>query len=79
MTVIHCSPLPTMIIVLATRQKLMMLNKLLNESISLSQYLICRLLKFCYVRATTSTTVLAFFAAATASTNETNKAGGMCH
>jgi hypothetical protein len=42
------------------------------------RYLINRLLKFCYVPAT-SATVLAFFASATNSPNETNKAGGMCH
>ncbi len=42
------------------------------------RYLVYRLLKFCYVLAT-SATVLAFFAAATNSTNETNKAGIMCH
>jgi hypothetical protein len=37
-----------------------------------------RLLKVCNVP-TTSATFLAFFAAATISTNETNKAGGACH
>jgi hypothetical protein len=42
------------------------------------RYLIYRLLKLCYVPAA-STKVLAFFAAATDSTNETNKAGGTCH
>ncbi len=37
-----------------------------------------RLPKVCYVPAT-SATFLAFFAASTISTNETNKAGGMWH
>ncbi len=37
-----------------------------------------RLLKVCYVPAT-STTFLAFFAAATNSTNEINKGGSTCH
>ncbi len=37
-----------------------------------------RLLQFCYVPAT-SATLLAFFGAATNSTNETSKADGTCH
>jgi hypothetical protein len=41
-----------------------------------------RLLKFCYVAATSATSskgIFGFLAAATNSTNETNKAGGMWH
>ncbi len=38
-----------------------------------------RLLKFCYVPATSIASSKGLFAAATFSTNKTNKAGGTCH
>ncbi len=34
---------------------------------------------FCYVPATNTKGIFGFFAAATNNTNETNKAGSMCH
>ncbi len=38
-----------------------------------------RLLRVCYVPATSATSSKAFFAAAINSTNETKKVGSMCH
>jgi hypothetical protein len=38
-----------------------------------------RLLKFCYVPATSAASSKGLFAAATFSTNKTNKTGGTCH
>ncbi len=38
-----------------------------------------RMLKFCYVPATSTASSKGIIAAATNSTNQTNKAGGSCH